>query len=134
MINNLIQYLRTEFPDLTFVQLLDPTNKQTTIVVREIGGGTVTGYPMERVDVPVQIISRGQDRLVAKNNITAIYLDLKERFDFTLPAVPALSLAEVNLARFGANQTPGDLSQIGTGVYEYVVNFTATYSDKSVSA
>jgi len=134
MINNLIQYLRDTFPTYTFVQLLDPTDTQTTIVVRELGGGAVTGYPMERVDAPVQIISRNQDRFEAKAAITAIYLDIKERFDFVLPAVPELGLTEVTVARIQANQTPGDLSQPSTGIYEYVVNFTVTYSDKAVSA
>jgi hypothetical protein len=134
MIYNLIQYLRDTFPLYTFVQLLDPSDTQATIVVRELGGGSVTGYPMERVDSPVQIISRGQDRFVAKQVIEDIYLELKEKFDFTLPAVLELSLPELTLARIQANQTPGDMSQSGAGVYEYVVNFTVTYSDKTVSA
>ena len=133
MIHQLIEYLRTVFPTYTFVTLLDYSDTQETIVVRETGG-SISGYPMERVDATVQIVSRGQDSFLAKERIQNIYLELKEKFDFDLPAVPDLGLTALNIARIQANQFPGDLTEVGTGVYEYVVNFTLTYSDKPVSA
>ena len=129
MTNQLIQYLRTQFPTLKFVTLLDPNDKQEAIVVRPTGG-TVEGYPMERIDATVQIIVRSQDRNKAQTRMNGIYLLLKERFDFTLPAVPTLSLPEINCAKFSANQYPGEFSLEG-GVYGYVCNFTATFSDKT---
>jgi len=131
VVNNLIQYLRTEFPQYTFVKRIDPTDKQELFIVRSMGGNP-TGYPMQRVDQLIQIISRSQDRTKAESRAQEIYLKLKERFDFTLPAIPALLLGEVNLAKFSASSVPGDFSEEGTGVYQFLLNFVAIYSDAPV--
>lgn len=132
MINNLIQYLRDQFPTYLFVKRLDPTDKQACIVVRS-AGGVPTGYPMQRVDELVQIICRSQDRTEAESRASEIYFFLKEKFDFDLPSVPALSLDAVTIAKFHASQVPGDFSQEGTGVYQFLVNFVAIYSDVPVT-
>jgi hypothetical protein len=132
MINQLIQYLRTEYPTYTFVKRLDPTDKQEVIVVRS-AGGVPTGYPMQRVDQLIQIIVRSQDRTKSESRANEIYFLLKEKFDFTLDAVVELSEPAVNLAKIYATNVPGDFSQEGTGIYQFLINLTAIYSDVPVS-
>jgi hypothetical protein len=130
MINQLVAYLRAQFPAYNFVLFYDPKDKQDTIAVR-LTGGSVEGYPMERVDATFQVIVKSQDRQLALGRILDIYSYLKENFDFDLPAVPALSLPAVNVAKLSANQYPGEVSIDGSGVYNYVCNFTCVFSDKT---
>jgi hypothetical protein len=131
MIYNVIQYLRDQFPLYKFVMLLDPVDKQDSIVVRPTGG-TTSGYPMERVDGTFQVIVRSQDRKKAFDRMNEIYLYLKETFSIDLPAAMSGSteIAPIlNIAKISANQYPGEYNE-ASGVYGYVCNFTVIFSDK----
>lgn len=86
MIYNLVSYLTTQIPSLSFfADGFNPTSPDTAIAVVETGGTEAPWF--NRQDRLVQFISRAKSRFTARENAETVYNNIKKKYGVELPAV-----------------------------------------------
>jgi len=125
MIFNLISYLRTQLPSLTFISEGENYNEEG-IRVTQTGGED--NHDIDRIDFNVQLLSKYKKLFTSKNNIDSVYAILKNRFGLILPEViiGALTYPEVTTYRIVPMQIPGYLGTDDNGYHMYSFNIIVT--------
>lgn len=137
MIYNLLQYLRDSFPalvanpDAQITNAIDVSLTDEVILVRD-NGGPQEGYPDNRADASIQIITYARSDFRAYELSDTIYQYLIDRHDVTLPAAdgtnsPAPETLRIN--RIHAMQRPFRFDPDDNGLFRYANNYLVTFSD-----
>lgn len=127
MIYNLVTHLRTSLPSLTFV--VDGWNESSasdSLLVTDSGG--TDDHNTGRRDCTVQVKSRSQSMVVAKENVQAVYDELHNRFGMTLAEVTVNSVTYPSLVayRIVPIQRPGYLGMSDENYHMYSFNVIVT--------
>ena len=86
MIFNLVKYLTDQLGTITFyTNGWRPDSEKNSVMVSQSGGESQHWY--DRTDWTVQIISRAENTVEAKEQIDSVYDLLKNKFGLTLTAV-----------------------------------------------
>ena len=110
MIYNLVEYLRLQLPTLNFIANgWDPDSEQNSIVINDTGGDP--NHWILRTDWAIQIMSRANSVVLAKEQADAVYNLLKNKIGITLPQVTVNDIiySEVKTFQISPMQTPGYL-------------------------
>ncbi len=91
MIYNLKKYLTINLPDITFYSNgWRPKSEHDSVMILQSGGDPQHWY--NRTDWTVQIMSRAENIVNAKELIDAVYNKLKNRYGLELPAITVDSI------------------------------------------
>jgi hypothetical protein len=110
MIYNLTEYLRLQLPTLNFIANgWDPDSEQNSIVINDTGGDPNHWIP--RTDWAIQIMSRANSVVLAKEQADTVYNLLKNKIGIVLPQVTVNGIVytEVKTYQISPMQTPGYL-------------------------
>ena len=127
MIYNLLQYLKTNLPTIDFVANgWNPDSDQDTVMISETGGDPKHWY--DRTDWAVQILSRGKNTNIAKENADDVYNLLKNRFGLTLPQVIVNGVVyeAIKTYQISPLQTPSYLGATPENLEMFSFNLTIT--------
>lgn len=86
MLYNLVQYLITEFPNISFVADGYNTKSPIDCIVVKDSGGILNHYS-GRPDITVQFLSRSSVLWKARDNASQVFEKLKNRIGLVLPVV-----------------------------------------------
>jgi len=131
MIYNLVQYLRTKFPDETFYinGRYGTSMPDRNVVVRETGG---TETPWFRFSEPtVQILVRDKSLPGSRELVFNIFEELTSRFGEVLPAIVigSATYPAIQIAQISALQKPFCLGADEQGRTEWTVNFKLIFQE-----
>lgn len=127
MTYNLIQYLLTELPAITFVaEGFKPDDPKDVVMVQTSGGEPDHWY--DRTDHRMQVLSRGETSILAKSNIESVYEKLKNRFGLLLPQVTVGGTLHeaVQTYQISPIQSPGFIGVDDQGLSMWSFNATIT--------
>jgi len=86
MIYNLRKYLTLNLPDITFyANGWRPSSARDSVMILQSGGDPKPWY--DRTDWTVQVMSRAENIVNAKEQIDEVYEELKNRYGLELPAI-----------------------------------------------
>jgi len=84
MIYNLRKYLTLNLPDITFyANGWRPSSARDSVMILQSGGDPKPWY--DRTDWTVQVMSRAENIVNAKEQIDEVYEELKNRYGLELP-------------------------------------------------
>lgn len=127
MLFNLVEYLAGQLPNINFeANGFTPDSNQDQIMLSETGGEPEHWY--DRTDWTVQVLSRGIDKVVAKQNIDSVYSILKNKFGLVLPEVTvnAVVYPAVTAWQISPIQTPAYLGATVENLEMFSFNLTIT--------
>ena len=108
MIFNLVSYLKINLPDIIFyANGWRPDSEHDSVMVLQSGGDSKPWF--NRTDWNVQIMSRSENIVIAKQQIDNVYEELKNRYGLELPAITINSTLYplVKTYQISPLQTPG---------------------------
>ncbi len=108
MIYNLRKYLTLNLPDITFyANGWRPKSEHDSVMILQSGGDPE--HWIDRTDWTVQIMSRAENIVNAKEQIDDVYAKLKNRYGLELPAITVDSIVYplVKTYQISPLQTPG---------------------------
>ena len=127
MINNLVQFLRTQLPTINFVANGWTTGSdQSSILVMQSGGDPDHYY--ERTDWRAQLMARDKNSNAAKIQIETVYDLLKNRFHLLLPAVTVNKILypAIQTYQISPIQSPGFVGADDANLLMWSFNITVT--------
>ncbi len=129
MIYNLIEYIKTNVSRETYNYVANGWQKNTpdnAISIND-GGGDLPQW-FDRNDFSIQIMSRGQDKTVAKTQIMDTYSIINKKFGLILPEVTVGGelYPQVKTWKIVAAQLPGFIGNDENGRALFSVNFIIT--------
>lgn len=126
---NLYDYLRNNLPEIDFrVEYIDPADSQDCVLIQE-GTSQARGYPLDRVDGDIQVVSYGRTVRTAEDQAFAVYNFLRENFNFTLPATNDGAIPEVYIQKISARNRPTRVQWQGS-MQVYLFHYEVVYSDR----
>lgn len=127
MIYNLFQYLKNTFPaDIFIVDGWEDSDETESTLVKQTGGDVATWFV--RQDFTVQVITRSNSKVSAKQRADKYFDELRNRFTLVLPEtiVEAITYPELETAQISPLQNPGYIGTDQNRNHMYSVNFKIT--------
>jgi hypothetical protein len=103
----------------------DVYDSQTGIYLRDLGGET-RGFPDNRSDARIQVLSRARSDFEAMQNCNKVFAVLREEFSIQA----AFESFNLKINKIGAIQRPSSMGTSENGLYEYVFNYEVIFSEK----
>ena len=127
MIYNLTSYLATQLPTIDFVvNGWVKGSPSDSVMLRQTGGNIEHWYP--RKDFAIQILSRAETSVVAKEMIDDVFDLLKNKLQLLLPAktVNSVVYPAVQTYQTSPVQVPGSIGADEANLEIWSVNFIIT--------
>lgn len=130
MIYYILNDLETQFPSYPlYAESVSESAAQDYVLIQETSGAA-RGYPDNRIDAQMRLISRSQERYTAKARADAIFNYLRERFNITLDPHPdtGTGVPTLFIRRVAALQPPYYFGANADGTFTYSNNYVLTYA------